>query len=135
MQKADFGDPLTTSDYALCIFAGDPPTLVAEYLAPAGGVCDGKPCWKEKKKGFRYRHLGATGTQLRKLLLRATNGPISDLKAIARGSTLTLPPLPFTLDPVTVQLVKSDGPECWQAVYSPPFKKNTADRFKDKSDP
>src|SRR4029079_13888873 len=28
VQKADFGDQLTTSDYALCIFAGDPPTLV-----------------------------------------------------------------------------------------------------------
>ena len=132
---ADFGDPLTTSDYALCIYAGDPPSLAAEYLAPAASSCDGKPCWKKRTKGFRYKNKSATGKLLRKLVLRATTGPIADIKAVGRGGSLILPSLPFPDQPVTVQLVKSDGPECWQNVYSPPFKKNAADRFKDHSDP
>jgi hypothetical protein len=34
-----------------------------------------------------------------------------------------------------VQLLKSDGPECWQSVFSPPFKRNLPTSFKDKSDP
>jgi len=135
LQTTDFGNPLATSDYALCIYAGDPPGLAASYAVPAGGLCDGKPCWKQRPKGFRYKNKSAEGTQLRKLILRATSGPIADIKAVGRGGTLLLPALPFPEHPVTVQLVKSDGPECWQNVFSPPFKKNVSDRFKDKSDP
>jgi len=68
-------------------------------------------------------------------VLRATTGPIADLKAVGRGGSLILPALPFPDHPVTVQLMTSDGPECWQNVFSPPFKKNDSARFKDKSDP
>jgi hypothetical protein len=135
LHSSDFGDPLTTSDYALCIYAGDPPALAAQYVALAGGLCGGRPCWKQKPKGFRYKNKSATGEQLRKLVLRATTGPIADLKAVGRGASLILPPLPFPDHPVTVQLMKSDSPECWQNVFSPPFKKNDSARFKDKSDP
>jgi hypothetical protein len=135
--KTDFGDPLTTSDYALCIYADNPPELVAEYTALANNLCAGKPCWKEIRKGFRHKNKGAAGHQLKKLGLIARTGPLADVKALAKGKggSLFVPPLPFPEETITVQLVKSDGPECWQSFFSPPFKKNTAVKFKDKNDP
>ena len=108
---------------------------MTEYVAPAGGMCDGRSCWKKGPKGFKYRDLSATGKQIRKLILRATSGPIADIKVVNRGPSLVLPPLPFEDQTVTVQLFKSDGPQCWQSVFSPPFKRNLSNSFKDKSDP
>jgi hypothetical protein len=45
-----------------------------------------------------------------------------------------MPTLPLT-EPVVAQLVKSDGPECWEDTYSAPAKKSTNRQFKDKNDP
>jgi hypothetical protein len=136
VQKTDFGDPPTTSDYALCIFADNPPELVAEYTALSSSLCGG-PCWKEIRKGFRHKNKSATGHQLKKLGLIARSGPLADIKALGKGKggALFVPPLPFPEETITVQLVKSDGPECWQSFFNPPFKKNTATKFKDKNDP
>jgi hypothetical protein len=134
VMPADFGDPIHTSSYALCVYAnGD--QLVTSYAAPAGGTCGGRPCWKKGPKGFKYRDLSATEIQIRKLILRATTGPIADIKVVNRGPSLVLPPLPFDNQTVTVQLIKSDGSQCWQSVFSPPFKRNLPTSFKDKSDP
>jgi hypothetical protein len=116
------------------VYADAPAQLVAEYRAPAGGSCGSSPCWKKLPKGFRYRNLGATGTGLRKLVLRATTGPIADLKAVGRGPTLFLPPLPLPNQTVTVQLRRSDG-GCWESLFQPPFKRNLSDSFKAKSEP
>jgi hypothetical protein len=135
VELADFGDPVNTTDYALCVYTGNPQTLAIEYVAPAGGQCGKRPCWKAKTKSLKYKNKLATGYGLKKLILRAKAGAIADLKAIARAPGLILPSMPFPEEKVTVQLVKSDGPKCWQSVMSAPFKKNDANRFKDKSDP
>jgi len=131
---SDFGDPLTTTGYTLCVYAGTPQSLVASYIAPAATQCSGRPCWKKRRTGFRYRNREAAGIELRKLILRATAGPIADIKAVGRGASLVLPPLPFADAPVIVQLLKSDDSKCWQSIFSPPFKRNRPDGFKDKSD-
>jgi hypothetical protein len=133
--KSDFGAPLSTSSYALCIYADHPTPLVGEYDAPAGGTCAGKQCWKDKPKGFKYRDKDTTPDGLRKILLRVTSGPLADIIVVGRGPILAPPALPLPVTgPVTVQLFKSDGPECWQNIFSPPFKKNFTDRFADRSD-
>jgi hypothetical protein len=53
--------------------------------------------------------------------------------AVGRGVNLAIPDLPLEA-PVIAQLIKSDGPECWESVYSAPAIKNTTKLFKDKND-
>jgi hypothetical protein len=50
--ESDYGDPLGTDDYALCVY--DDGALIMSASADAGGLCGKKPCWKDKKKGFVY---------------------------------------------------------------------------------
>src|SRR5262249_17273827 len=53
---AELGDPLTTTDYALCLF--DRGTGRLRHLttvdAPAGAGCGGRACWSRTRTGFRY---------------------------------------------------------------------------------
>ncbi len=132
---ADFGNPLTTTSYSLCIYAGATPTLVMEMRAPAGGTCaGGRPCWKSRgAKGFRYKDLEGTPDGITRLVLRTKPQHLADLALRARGPNIPFPALPLT-QPVIAQLVKSDGPECWAAQYSAPAMKNDSGAFKDKND-
>ena len=50
--KAEFGDPLASDDFAVCVY--DDGELLASVTADHGGVCHGKPCWKAKTKSFSY---------------------------------------------------------------------------------
>ncbi len=51
---ADFGDPLTSTSYGLCLYDGTG-VLLADAAAPAGGACaGGRPCWRASRSGFRY---------------------------------------------------------------------------------
>jgi hypothetical protein len=131
---ADFGDPLNTTDYSFCVYAGASPTLIMELRAPVGGTCGSKPCWKSRgSKGWRYKDKERTPDGIVKLVLRTSAAPLSDIVLRARGTNIPIPPLNLT-QPVIAQLVKGDGPECWEAVYSAPPLKNTADKFQDKND-
>ena len=134
---ADFGNPVTTSEYSLCLYAGASPTLVMEMKAPAGGTCGGKPCWKARgpggAKGFRYRDLERTPSGITKLVLRTSDAPLSDIVLRARGTNIPIPPLPLT-QPVIAQLIRSDGPNCWETRYSAPAQKNSVEVFLDKND-
>ena len=51
--KAEFGNPVTTDAFDLCIY--DNGALVASQSAPQGGVCAGRACWAEKTKSFDYK--------------------------------------------------------------------------------
>jgi hypothetical protein len=52
---ADFGDPLTSTDYTVCIYdSSRGRSRSCSPAAPAGGTCGTKPCWKTIKGGFKY---------------------------------------------------------------------------------
>ena len=110
--------------------------LVMEMRAPAGGTCqNGAPCWKARPngKGFRYRDLDSTPDGITRLVLRRLPSHLADLVVKARGTNIRSRTMPLTL-PVRAQLVRSDGPSCWEATYSAPALKNTLDSYKDKND-
>ena len=133
---ADYGDPLTTSDYSLCIYAGATPVLVSELRAPAGGSCNkGRPCWKKKRrgKGFRYLDLQRTPDGISRWALRSTAPPLSDIAMRARGGNVPFPTLPLEL-PVRVQAIRGDAPTCWETIHSAPALKNSGSVFLDKND-
>jgi hypothetical protein len=47
---AELGDPIAADPYALCVY--DANGLRLSMNVPAGGICDGHPCWKANTKGF-----------------------------------------------------------------------------------
>jgi len=134
--KADFGDPLTSTSYELCVFdcAGH---TIARAGAPPGQDCGGRPCWKGTSTQFTYRsrdHLPGGGRRPSRVTLRLREGPDGKARIVAQGTgpTIDLSPLPAT-QPVIVQIKNSEG-KCWEATYSAPARKNTAGQFYDKND-
>src|SRR5262245_59796861 len=43
--QSDFGDPVTTTSYAVCLYDA-PSGLFLGLRVPAGGMCGAAPCWK-----------------------------------------------------------------------------------------
>ena len=68
-----------------------------------------------------------------RVVLRTKPEALADLVLRARGPNVPIPPLPLNL-PVLAQLIKSDGPECWESNYSTPALRNTMEVYKDKND-
>ena len=135
----DFGDPLTSTDYTLCIYTGAPPTRVMEVTAPGDGTCSGRPCWKARGNGNRVRrysyvdHDHSSDGLARVVLRTRPSIARANLVVIGRGPNLPMPDLPLD-EPVLAQLVRSDAAICWQGRYEPPALRNTDKEFRDKSD-
>ncbi len=130
--KGDFGNPVTTDRYDICIY--DNGALIAGMTAPAGRLCSNKPCWKEKSTGFDYKDNDLTPSGIQKMTLREGLAP-GKAKILVKGAgaNLPMPSLGLT-GPVDVQMRKSSGGVCFGARYSTPFAKNDGVTFKDKAD-
>jgi hypothetical protein len=120
---ADFGDPLRSATYAVCVYDGSgaaQPLLEADALS--GGRCTSGPCWKPLgKRGFRYTDSGRRG--LTEVRLAAGNLTVRGI-----GAGVAPPGMPLE-SPVTVQLVNSDTDACWQAEFAAPAR-STATVFR-----
>jgi len=106
--------------------------LIAGAIAPAGGICTGKACWKATgTKGFQYANKLGTPTGLQVLKLRAGAAGKAAVSAKGKGMLVDMPPLPVT-GPVLVQL-SADGGACFEAEYrAAAFQKNDATQLKAK---
>jgi 6-phosphogluconolactonase (cycloisomerase 2 family) len=134
--KADFGDPLATTSYALCVYdrAGGTPALKVAADIPAGGTCAGKPCWKETAHGFKYVAKDASPDGVVSLALKEGLEGLAKITLTAKGVNVEMPSLPLDQDStVTVQL-KNDWGICWDADYTAPAITNDQVQFRDKSD-
>jgi hypothetical protein len=132
--KADFGAPLTTDDYALCLYDGA--GLASTALAPAGGDCAGAPCWSDQPKGFRYVDDDLTPDGVAQIQLKeGLEAGEGQIVVKGKGTLLAMPELAALSSPVTARLTNLSTGECWQATYSfPPVLLNDATRFKDRAD-
>ncbi len=120
---ADFGDPTSTTPYALCLFdspaSGSQPLMTVPL--PAGGTCGTKPCWKARgtpagTKGYDYRDsTGASGGVVR-VGLRPGDDRHARIAVKGKGTSLPLPTLPR--DGMQVQLQTPDVGPCWGADFS-----------------
>ena len=132
--KTEFGSPLTSTQYTLCVYDGSgaqQPLMRA--IIPPGGQCGKKPCWKSLKTGFSYHNKARTPEGIASMLLKAGTNGKARIVVNGKGVDLMMPALPAIASPVTVQLLNSTG-GCWQAVYSAPFKKQKAKLFRDIAD-
>jgi len=143
--KADFGAPLTTTSYTLCLYdetSGTPVLVLAAHI-PAGEMCAGRPCWKEKSRGFTYVDKDATPDGVTKLILREGLAGVAKIILKAKGANVDMPgedppgenDLPLRQDTkVTVQLKNNHGGGiCWDAEYTSPAIVNDELQFKDRS--
>lgn len=130
--KADFGNPLVDESYVFCMYDGT--GLAMSSLAPSGGLCSGKACWKDKPKGFQYKDKGLTpdGVNLMKLS-QGLEPAKAKILIKSKGDNLQLPDLAALTSPITIQLVNNAG-ICWETVFTAPFQQQDAGSFKDKSD-
>jgi len=118
-----FGDPLSDTDYALCVYddSGSSPTVVASGTAPAGAS------WSANAKGFKYSNKSGS---LTKAQLKVARGK-TKIIAKGAGAGLGLPPSLNGLGlPVVVQLKASNG-QCWQTTF-PSAKVSNPITFKAK---
>jgi cysteine-rich repeat protein len=105
----DLGDPTGSTSYTLCVLdeSGATPSLVLAASAPAGGTCDGRPCWRSAGTGFVYSSSDEGPGRLGKVKVKAGPGGTT-LLVKGKGKRLRLGRLPF-VPPVRVMLRKSDG--------------------------
>jgi len=131
--KADYGNPLGSDDYAVCLY--DQGALLTSVTADGGGLCAGKPCWVEKPTSFLYKDkdLTPTGAQSLQLVEGLTDGK-AKITLKAKGVPLAMPNLNGLVGPIDVQLHRSGGGLCFGSVFSAPFLKSDGSTFKDKAD-
>ena len=129
--RAELGDPLASTRYDLCVYDGTP-SLIASALAPAGGTCGGRPCWKARASGFSYTRKDLLPNGIFKLDLRAGVDGHARITLKGKGEPLTMPTLPLGTLPVTVEL--HGAGICWSATYDGGVQRNEAGLFKARSD-
>ena len=120
---ADFGTPDTTTGYQLCLYDPSGPRLGVGI--PADDICPaasprrpGLPCWTAKPKGFKYRNRGLEPDGVFHVLLESGVDGKARIRLIGKGVPLGLPAPPFSSLPLTVQLKRPDGGQCWEATFS-----------------
>jgi hypothetical protein len=133
---ADFGDPLTNTAFALCVYDASAATQpIASAISTAQGVCrNGVLCWIALSNApvLRYFDGNLSSDGLQQIQLRAGPDGKARIGVRAKGERLTLPPTPLTA-PVTVQLQSSAG-SCFTATYQSAIKVNGAGQFRAKPD-
>jgi len=132
----DLGDPVAGSPLVrICLYDTSAVAQpVALLLAPPGGTCGKKACWKHLgANGLRYRDPTGTPDGLTDMKLKVAATGELQLLAKGKGGSLPLPPMPLVA-PVTVQLAIGEGAgqSCWQAVFTSTLKSDGA-MFKAKT--
>jgi hypothetical protein len=130
LDKVALGLPASVTGFSLCVY--DQQRLALSASIPAGGVCDGHPCWRELPTGYRYVDPDGTPNGIQKLQMRA--GPTGTARLAIKGRGPLLAMRSLGLDaPVTVRLRRTDGAACWESTYSVPEVSDVL-QFKAKSD-
>ena len=117
-QKQEFGNPLSTTNFNLCVYderAGTPQLVMSEHVA-AGAICGTRACWKETATSFKYADSKRQNGPISSLLLKAGTDGKAKITMKGKGTQLGMPVLPLhEQNTVTVQL--SNGAACWEAHY------------------
>ena len=126
---ADFGDPTSTADYALCVYEDG--VLQHGFDIPAGAS------WKATSSGFSYHDKDRAPAGILAGKLKAGADGKSSIKVKGKGDLLdlALSPAPDEFTGVLkVQLQRTDGSVCWGATFSPPYAKQDSAQLKAVSD-
>jgi hypothetical protein len=128
---ADFGDPTSSTDYTLCLYAGYAGTaaaLVADAAIPASSTH-----WSSLgDKGYRYNDPTRSAAGIQTALLRGSDKDAAKIVLKGKGAGLPHPTLSLAL-PVKIQLVRTDNDGCWQSDFDVgDVLRNDSEQFKAK---
>lgn len=121
----DFGTPLSSTEYALCLY--DANGLVLAALVPTGNG------WASGLHGFKYKSRSGTPEGVTQIQLKLGADGKAKVLVQGKGVDLRMPALETLVQPLRVQLRNSEGP-CWEAVYTAPPRKGAARIFSDRDD-
>jgi hypothetical protein len=106
----DFGDPTSTTSYALCVYDGSRRVSAVElYGAQAkwGAIPD---------RGYKYRARKNPPGGIQSIFLKS--GPTRRVSLAVNGKGENLPDMTLGLaPPIKVQLISSEG-GCWESVFT-----------------
>jgi cysteine-rich repeat protein len=125
----DFGNPLTSESYYLCIY--DAGVLVSTTLVESATGCP--TCWKSSSTSFAFKDKSHTPNGAEQLKLKSGVDGKAQIQFKGKGANLQMP-VGGRTGPVVVQLQPTTQSACWEAVYSAPFGKNDGTSFVDKAD-
>ncbi len=124
--QADFADPLTTAEYALCFYAGPTASLIDQIdVSPT-------TLWSAiNTKGFKYKDPSLSQDGVQRIVLKSGTEGKSKALLKAKGAGFPVLPLPI-LDgdlPLVVQLRNNQTGICWGSSFASPIK-NVTGQFK-----
>ena len=113
-----FGDPVHADDYVLCVYgdADGAAPLIVQAVAPAGGTCGSRACWKPTGTGVKCADVDRSPEGMSSVALGATAGGEGKIVVKARGTNFGPPALPVT-PPIKVQLQGAHG-VCWETTFT-----------------
>jgi hypothetical protein len=116
MTPDQFGNPVGSTDYTLCVFddVDRAPTLQVGARVRGGSFCRGRPCWKRSARGYKYRDKVGWQDGLRKVTLKA--GRRAKIHMDGRGLLLPVPRNQPLRLPARVELRASTG-TCWASTF------------------
>ncbi len=135
---ADFGDPVSTDSYLLCVYDGS--SRISNGFAEAAKDCGkpGKPrsCWKATKTGFKFKDKTASPVGTTKVGTKGSDDPgKAKISIKGKGTNVIMPAdLTAVAGPVLVQMQNTETGLCFEATYTAPFTKQDATQIKAKSD-
>ncbi|MCW5889986.1 MAG: hypothetical protein KIT14_05480 [bacterium] len=113
---SDLGDPRRATEWEVCVHDGFGfGRLLASVRVPAGGRCNGRPCWRGLRRGYRYGDRVGRQDGVRSMTLQAGTAGQARVELRARGEGLDPGPLPAALG-VLAQIRSSDG-TCWETSW------------------
>ena len=131
---ADFGNPQSTTEYALCVYdesAGVPMLSTALQVPPSA-------LWTSKSSGAKYKDKLAASDGVKAIALKAGAEGKAKVQLTAKGTAIPMP-TPVGVDQnfaqdtrVIVQLVNSEG-FCWSSEFTGPAARNNGEQFKDRT--
>jgi hypothetical protein len=116
---ADFGDPLSTANYDLCIYEDG--VLGAAAHVPALPDCGATTCWTPRGDSFKYANDASTFDGIKGVGFSAGSDPGNGKILVKGGGSLLGLPHAMLTTPVLVQFVRNDvAGKCWQSMISAP---------------
>ena len=114
--QAEFGDPMDTAAYALCVY--DETGTRTGLEVPAAGTCGGRPCWKAvSTKGYGFKDKAGANDGVTSISLKGSTAAKTKVGLKASGASLPATSLPLS-GSVAVQLHNSSNGLCWESVFT-----------------
>lgn len=127
---SQYGDPVPNGgdDYALCLFdvSGLEPKLLLASPIPAGGTCQGRPCWSASEDTIQYKEKTGLNGGVTQLKMKAAD-EVSSQSLKGKGVNLALPKMSLPA-PLRMQLQSANG-ACFEDAYVTP-KSNSYKQYK-----